>query len=189
MKPEVRTDTGSLNQDRTYHGEKENPALNLQGKCQCLKFSLGVFSSCSTGRVQAHISWLQSQSNPPNLSLHHKHVAQATHCCQTSSVQEHQGEPCATGLGQRLKTLAEQSREAACNRCLPSHTWELPGSDSAGQGQNHARNISCLKTENFRFLCLGGRNTPSDFIALIISEGAADSDPTRVTGGGTAAAL
>lgn len=110
MKPEVRTDTGNLSQDRTYHGEKENPALNLQGKCQCLKFSLDVFSSCSTGRVQAHISWLQSQSNPLNLSLHHKHVAQATRCCQTSSVQEHQGETHATGPGQRLKTLAEQSR-------------------------------------------------------------------------------
>ena len=96
---------------------------------------------------------------------------------------------CTTGLGRRLQTFAEQSREAACNRCLPSHTWELPGSDSAGHGQKHARNISCLKTEDFRFPCLGERNMPPDFIAPFISEGAADSGPAQVTGRGTAAAV
>lgn len=72
------------------------------------------------------------------------------------------GWTCTTGLRQYLQTLAEQGREAACNHRLPSHTWELPGSDSAGLRQKHARNVSCLKTEDFRFPCLGGRNTPSD---------------------------
>lgn len=42
-KPEVRTDTGSPSQERNYHGEKESLALNLQGKYQCLKFSLRGF--------------------------------------------------------------------------------------------------------------------------------------------------
>lgn len=93
----------------------------------------------------------------------------------------------ATGLGHGLETLAEQSR--AEQRGLPAtaahHTWELAASDSAGHSQEHARNISGLKPEDFRFPCLGGRNTPSNFITLFISEGAAALGPMRVTGGAT----
>lgn len=58
VKPEMHTATRSQSQERNYLGEKENPALNLERKCQCLQLSLDGFFFCSTGRFQELISWL-----------------------------------------------------------------------------------------------------------------------------------
>lgn len=144
VKPEVCTDARSPSQERNYHGVKANPALNLKGKCQCLKFSLDVFLfSCSTGRVQAHISWLQSQSNSMNLSLHHKHEAQATPCCQTSGVQEHWGGPALLAWVNACKPLQSRAGRlpatAACQatpgNCLGvtqlASARSMPGTSAA----------------------------------------------------------
>lgn len=106
-------------------------------------------------------------------------MAEATPCCQTSGVQEHWGGP----------TLL-----VWVNACKPlqSRAGRLPATAGNCRGATQldtVKGITCLKPEDFRFPCLGGRNAPSDFITLFISGGAAGVGPARATGGGTEAAV
>lgn len=94
---------------------------------------------------------------------------------QTSGVREHQ-EGSALQAGLVLVNLAEQSIEAVGHHGPPPPAQ--PPLKTAREGEKNTRNVSRLRPEDFRFLCLGGRNTPSGFIAPYISEGAVDPGPT-----------
>lgn len=72
---------------------------------------------------------------------------------QTSGVREHQ-EGSALQAGLVLVNLAEQSIEAVGHHGPPPPAQ--PPLETAREGEKNTRNVSRLRPEDFRFLCLGG---------------------------------
>lgn len=135
-------------------------------------------------RVQAHISRPQSQSNPQSLPLHHN-ARLRLHPAARPAVPRSAG-----GAQERRGRPALPACADACTP-LQSRAGRLPASAAGQATPGDCPGLTqlkrCWKPEGFGFPCLGRRNTPSDFIAPFIPEGAADSGPEKATGGGTAA--